>query len=180
VASVGANHLESLLRSVAAGDRQAFRELYRLTAGKLFATARAIVQDRARAEEVLQDAYCRVWERAGSFDPAKGSAITWLATITRRLAIDDVRRRRIELLSLDDETTGVLDIAADIPEIDPIGMGRLKTCLETLRTDYRHVVVLAHVHGLTYEELARRFDKPVGTMKTWVFRGLAELKACIG
>lgn len=172
--------LETLLASVAAGDRQAFRQLYHLTSAKLFATVRAVVPDRARAEEILQDTYCRVWERADRFDPAKGSAITWLATIARRLAIDDARRRRAEVMSIDDESAGILDLAADVHEPDPIGTGRLKTCLEKLRIDYRNVVVLAHVHGLTYEELARRFDKPVGTVKTWVFRGLAELKACIG
>jgi RNA polymerase sigma-70 factor (ECF subfamily) len=171
---------EELLERIALGDGLAFRQLYEATARKLLAIALAILRDRTRAEEVLQDAFARVWERAGTFDRAKGSAIAWLATITRRLAIDEMRRSRTVHVSIDDDQAGLGDLAADVVETDPIGLGRLKTCLEQLRWEHRHAVVLAHIHGLSHEELSQRLDRPVGTIKTWIFRGLANLRICIG
>lgn len=171
---------EQLLSAVARGDRAAFRLLYAATAPRILGVVRRLMRDPARAEDVVQETFVRVWQNAARFDAAKGPALPWLVTIARRLAIDELRRSGPPARSIDDPALNVDALVADIVEPDPMGGGRLRHCLEHLRDEYRQVVVLAHVQGLTYDELAQRFDRPIGTIKTWVHRGLADLKACIG
>ncbi len=175
-----ADALESLLTAVAAGDRAAFRELYRRTAPKLYAIVRALIRNKERSDEILQDAFVRIWRNAARFDPVKGSAMTWLSTLTRRLAIDDLRRRVEPVRSLDADEALQNTLAAEVPDPEPVASGRLGRCLERLRQDYRRAVLLAYIHGFTYEQLSQRLDKPVGTVKTWVHRGLANLRTCMG
>lgn len=170
---------ESLLRRVGAGDRAAFHDLYAATAPRLFAICVALLRDRPRAEEALQEAFVRIWERADSYDPEKGAALAWMTVVTRRIALNELSRRKRPTRSLDDEDDPLPEIAADLPEQDPIGKGRLIHCLGKLEPERRRWVVLAYVHGYSHEELARRFGRPLGTMKSALFRGLAELRKCV-
>ncbi len=172
--------LDDLLISVACGDRSAFRELYRQTAPHLRAVVRALVRDTERSKDIVQDAYVKIWQNAAKFDRAKGSASAWLTTLTRRVAIDDLRRRDLPLSSIEEDETLMQTLAADVAETEPLGMDRIGRCLGKLRDDYRRAILLTYVHGYTYDQLARRFDRPVGTIKTWVHRGLADLRACMG
>jgi RNA polymerase sigma-70 factor, ECF subfamily len=137
------------------------------------------LRDRGRAEEALQEAFVRIWERAKLFEPEKGAALAWMTVVTRRIALNELRRRDNTHKSLDDENEFIAEIAADLPEEDPIGKGRLMNCLERLDQDKRRYVMLAYVHGYSHEELARRFERPLGTMKSILFRGLADLRKCI-
>jgi RNA polymerase sigma-70 factor (ECF subfamily) len=171
---------EALLALVAQRDRQAFRSLYRATAGTLNAVCLGILRDKAVAEEVLQEAYVRVWEHAASFDPAKGTAIAWLVTIARRLALNEIRRRKNAPVAMEDVPEEVDLVAVDKPSETAGASAKLRTCLERLSEDYRRSVILAYVHGLTHAELARRFGRPLGTVKSWVRRGLIDLKECLG
>ncbi len=171
---------ELLLRQIASGDREAFRALYRNTSDMLFSVCLSLLKDRARAEDILQDAFVRVWDKAQSFDPAKGSASTWLVVMTRRLALNELRRHKHDGPSLDDADCDLADtIAADLSEGDPIGKRRLKPCLEKLADMQRESILLAYIHGYTNEELARRFQRPLGTVKSWLLRGLADLRKCL-
>ena len=165
---------------IADGDRTAFRALYAATAPRLMAVARALMRDRTRAEDILQEAFVRTWQNAPKFDGTKGSALAWLTTITRRLAIDELRKGKVPQQSIDDDAILMNTLAADLNEPDPMGTGRLKPCLEQLRDEYRQAVLLSHIYGYTYEELSLRFDRPLGTVKTWVHRGLSDLRMCIG
>jgi RNA polymerase sigma-70 factor (ECF subfamily) len=174
------DNLDDLLISVASGDRPAFRELYRLTAPRLRAVVRALIRDPERSKEIIQDAYVRIWQNAAKFDRTKGTASAWLVTLTRRLAIDELRRRDLPVSSLDEDESLMNTLAADFVETEPLGMDRVSRCLGTLRDDYRRAILLTYVHGYTYDQLSQRFDRPVGTVKTWVHRGLADLRACIG
>jgi RNA polymerase sigma-70 factor (ECF subfamily) len=167
------------LRRVATGDRAAFRDLYAASASRLYAICVALLRDRARAEEALQESFVRIWERAGSYDEAKGAALAWMTVVTRRVALNELRRRDNAHSSLDDDNEPLPQIAADLPEQDPIGKGRLLDCLKKLESDRRQWVLLAYVHGYSHEELARRFKRPLGTMKSTLFRGLADLRKCI-
>jgi RNA polymerase sigma-70 factor, ECF subfamily len=178
-ATLSVDGLEGLLLRIADGDRVAFRDFYAATAPRIMAVARALMRDTAKAEEIVQETYVRLWQNAARYDPTKGHPLAWLTVMTRRLAIDDLRRRR-PVLPLDEAAETVLAALEDeTAEADPLGADRLRSCLGKLRSEYRHVVVLAHVHGYTYEELAQRFDRPVGTIKTWVHRGLADLRICM-
>lgn len=179
-AKVSARNLsnEALLQRVAAGDHAAFRDLYEATASRLYAICVALLKDRARAEETLQESFVRIWERASAYDEARGAALAWMSVVTRRMALNELRRRDNAHSSLDGDDQAP-EIAADLPELDPIGKGRLMECLDRLEAERRQWVLLAYVHGYSHEELARRFERPLGTMKSALFRGLADLRKCI-
>lgn len=172
--------LNDFLAQAAKGDRAAFRALYQATAAQLNGILRAMITNRARREEILQEAFVKIWQNAARFDPEKGSAITWMATVARRLAIDELRRVNPIHQSIDDDEALKNSLAAETPQVESHGTDRLDLCLKQLRGEYQNAIVLAYLHGLTYEELARRLDKPVGTVKTWVHRGLIDLRECMG
>lgn len=173
--------LESLLAAVAEGDRAAFRRLYELTASKLFATILRIVRVRASAEEVLQDVYLRIWQNAGSFSPDAAPARVWMNSIARNRSIDVIRQRSFaSSSSLDDGTDWYERIAEDRDrEADMIDVASLRHCLGTIDAQARDCVLLAYYEGFSREELARRYDRPVNTIKTWLHRSLASLRACL-
>jgi len=131
---------------------------------------------------VLQDVYVRIWERAVSFDPAKASPITWMATIARNRAIDEVRRKSPVSI---EETPESLEVEQAAPSpLDNAEMSedlrRLQKCLQGLDAQRREIVLLAYYNGLSRDELAKRFSHPVATIKTWLHRSLAQLRKCLG
>jgi len=171
------NSLEALLQRVAKKDRAAFHDLYAATSSRLFAICLGLLRDRARAEEALQESFTRIWERAASYDAHKGAALAWMTVLTRRIALNELRRRDNAHASLEEDDAPQL--AADLPERDPLAKGRLVECLDRLGEERRQWVILAYVHGYSHEELAQRFQRPLGTMKSALFRGLADLRKCI-
>lgn len=180
--AIDRSELAALLQRVAARDRAAFTALYARTSAKLFGATLRILRRRDLAEEILQEVYVRVWERAGDYDPALGSALGWLSTIARNRALD-ATRRRVELPLEDLPQAWEIADPADDPAREAERSGelrRLSACLETLADDRRSMVVLAYRDGLTRDELATRFGVPVGTVKTWLHRSLARLKECLG
>ena len=171
---------ELLLRQVAGGDRDAFRTLYANTSRMVYSVCLSLLKDRGRAEDIVQDTYARVWDKAGGFDPEKGSASTWIVVMARRLALNELRRHKHEGPSLDDDESNFADtLAADIPFADPIGKGRLVPCLEKLAELQRKAILMCYVHGYTNEEVSRRLGRPPGTVKSWLSRGLADLRKCM-
>jgi len=174
--------LADLLARVAARDREAFAAVYKATSAKLWGVVVRILPRRDIAEDVLQDVYVRIWERAVSFDPAKASPITWMATIARNRAIDEVRRK--SPVSIED-TPESLEVEQDAPSpLDNTQMSedlrRLQQCLQGLDPEHREIVLLAYYNGLSRDELAKRFSHPVATIKTWLHRSLAQLRKCLG
>jgi RNA polymerase sigma-70 factor (ECF subfamily) len=174
--------LAAALRRVAGGDRAALRIVYDETAAKLFGVCLRILNDRGEAEDVLQEVYLNVWRKAASFDEARASPITWLVAIARNRAIDRVRSGAVTRLSAPiEEASGVSDpapIAAETIETAQENR-RLYACLEELETRQQAAIRAAFIDGLTYEELAERSDVPLGTMKSWIRRGLAKLRVCL-
>jgi RNA polymerase sigma-70 factor, ECF subfamily len=176
----GESNLSGLIVRIAAGDEAAFAALYRLTAARLNGVVSRILPADAAAE-ALQDAYVRIWRRAADFDPAKGSAIAWMAAIARNRALDEVRRPRP--VSLDDMPEG---FEAQADAIDPLaaretseGLRALLACLEGLDKEKRDILMLAYYRGASRKALAERFGKPVPTIKTWLRRSLAQLRMCL-
>ena len=166
---------------IAAGDRGALQELYEASSAKLFGVCLRILSDREESEDVLQEVYLTIWRRADRFDPARASVMTWLSTIARNRAIDRLRTRGplsladpIEDLEIPDASEGAeaLAMAAD-------DRRRLLGCLDQLDERTRQAIRTAFFEGLTYEALARRMDTPLGTVKSWIRRGLARLKGCL-
>jgi RNA polymerase sigma-70 factor (ECF subfamily) len=183
VSEGGQDVLVALLRRVAAGDQAAFRDLYGRTAAKLFATIRRILRSEAAAEDAVQEAYVRVWRRAGDFDPAIASPIAWMTTIARHVAIDAARRASERISAAGDELDAELaDRLADpLADTERLAAGTgLARCLERIEPDRRAMVLLAYCHGWSREELAERFKRPVATIKTLLRRSLIILKECLG
>jgi RNA polymerase sigma-70 factor (ECF subfamily) len=174
--------LARLLGQVARADRQAFAALYNATSAKLYAVILRILRRRDLAEEVLQDVYVRVWQRAGDFDPTRASPITWMAAIARNRALDVVRRATP--LSIEDvpaalEVADTGRLASEQVEISD-ELRRLEACLDRLEPGRKEIVKLAYLEGLSREELARRFGHPVATIKTWLHRSLKQIRDCLG
>lgn len=173
--------LAVILYAVGQGDREALEKVYALTSAKLFGICLRICGDRDAAEDVLQDVYVKIWRQANRFDAARASPITWLATIARNTAIDWRRARRPEV------TEGVdaaMEVADDRPAADAVisaeqERGRISDCLDQLEQRVGTAIRSAFFGGFTYAQLAVRDGVPLGTMKTWVRRGLMQLKACL-
>ena len=162
-------------------DRGAFRDLYVLTRSKLFGICLRICGERQAAEDVLHEVYLTIWRRAGAWEPGRASPITWLATIARNRAID---WRRAQGIRRTDPLDGAPDIADDAPSAEAMLLSsesshRLATCLQALDERQRTAIRTAFFDGVTYADLADRANVPLGTMKSWVRRGLARLKECL-
>jgi RNA polymerase sigma-70 factor (ECF subfamily) len=173
--------LADLLGRIAARDAAAFSALYEATSAKLYGVVARILPRGDAAADALQEAYVRIWEKAGEFDPAKGSPLAWMATIARNRALDEVRRVRPGSL---EDLPESFEPAAD--QVDPLaarerseGLVKLLICLQALDEEKRAVVLLAYYRGLSREALALRFGRPVPTIKTWLHRSLAQLRDCL-
>ena len=170
------------IASAARGEREALRLLYDLTAPKLFALCLRIVGDKGEAEEVLQDVYVTAWQRAGSFDAERASGFTWLTVIARSRAIDRLRSagRRRPAAPLDDALE-VRDPGEDaLTRLEGAEeRNRLLHCLAELEERQAQAIRSAFFGGHTYAELAELSAVPLGTMKSWIRRGLMQLKGCL-
>ena len=173
--------LATALARVADGDRQALDAVYRATSAKLLGVCLRILHDRSESEDVLQEVYITVWRRAGGFDPARGGAAAWLSAIARNRAIDRVRARRplegavpVETVELPDEGPSALNTLQATQE-----EARLYACLDGLEGPARSAIRTAFLEGVTYEALAHRLNTPLGTVKSWVRRGLMKLRSCL-
>jgi RNA polymerase sigma factor (sigma-70 family) len=170
--------LAKLLSAVARGDRAAFKELYQRGAPKLFAILLRILRNKAAAEDVLQEVFLRIWQNAESFS-ADGPAMGWLISIARNRAIDILRAKNpAEPLA---DSDALLERFAEPldRETQMLNIAALRHCLGEIEEPARSCILFAYYEGYSREELARRFGKPVNTIKTWLHRGLAVLKSCL-
>lgn len=179
--SVSSDALAELMPRIAAGDRAALRQLYDATSAKLFAVCLRILSDRDESEDVLQEVYLTIWRRADRFDAARASVMTWISTIARNRSIDRLRARGpmayaepVEELEISDGSRGAdeLLMAAD-------ASGALSGCMGELDERTARVIRTAFYEGVTYEALAHRMETPLGTVKSWIRRGLLKLRACL-
>lgn len=172
--------IADLIARVALGDRAAFAALYQHTSAKLFGVALRILNNRSEAEDVLQEVYIKVWQKAGSFRVDRASPMTWLITIARNLAIDKLRTRRSSLVEFD-ETAEIRDSAPNPEDSAIAGSERKKIdiCLDKLEDEKADAVRQAYLEGWAYKELAAKFGVPLNTMRTWLRRSLLKLKECL-
>ena len=161
----------------AAGDKSALRLIYDLEAARMVGVAIRILRRRDLAEEATHDAFMRIWRSARSYDPSRGSARAWLYTIVRNQALTILRdeRRFGPEDPADNELPQPDQALQRLPE-----SSALRQCLQQLETGRRNAIVLAYVHGFSHGELAGRLGMPLGTIKSWIRRGLASLQECMG
>ncbi len=178
-----AARLAQLLSQCALGNQLAFRELYSMTGPKLFGAALRILRRQDWAEEVLQECYMSIWSHAGDYSPAKSAPLTWMTSIVRNRCLDWLRRPQQEAtgeeyeIAVDawrDENPGPVEqmMAAG----DAAALAR---CLELLESRQRQSIMLAFFHGMSHSQVAGHMNEPLGTVKTWVRRGLERLKVCL-
>jgi len=165
----------------------ALRELYELTSSKLFGVALRVVNNRNWAEDVLQEAYLNIWRIAGDYRAPLSPPMAWMGVIVRSRALDFLRRRASERadagLELDDAITET--VAGD--SANPMDTSQasqqaqaLYECMARLESRQREVVSLAYLRDLSHSELAQQLRLPLGTVKTWIRRGLEQLRGCMG
>ncbi|MBS0579110.1 MAG: sigma-70 family RNA polymerase sigma factor [Proteobacteria bacterium] len=173
---------EALLGQVALGNRAAFETLYRTCADKLFGICLRVLRQRAEAEEALQEVFTNVWHKASQFDPERASAMSWLSIMARNKAIDRLRSLPARSMHTSlEEAAGIADPnASPAPSAEAASeQARLARCLEELEPRRRTLIREAFFGGFTYEELATRLAAPLGSVKSWVRRGLIQLRACL-
>ncbi|MES9834092.1 MAG: sigma-70 family RNA polymerase sigma factor [Candidatus Thiodiazotropha sp. DIVDIV] len=174
--------LEALLAACALSDRKAFARLYRMTSAKLYGVVLRILIRDDLAQDCLQDAYIKVWNNAGSYRAYMAAPLTWMSTIARNQALDLLRKRKREVMDRDDKSMPEQVDGAPLP-LEGLSRSddgrRLEECLGRLKDQQRQVLVLAYFKGLTHDELASHTDTPLGTVKTWIRRGLNQLRRCL-
>lgn len=173
--------LFSLLRRVADRDHAAFRALYERTAPHLFAVALRILRQRDLAEDVVQESFVSIWERAADYDALRGAPLSWLSTIVRHRSIDALRRLGARPEGSRAGEEALADLQAGSATATDRGAERrdLNRCLGQLEDQARRAVVYAYAYGYTHEELALRLGAPLGTVKSWIRRSLDRLKQCL-
>ena len=173
------SNLSRLLEDVAQGDRAAFRSLYDLQSSRLYAVALRITRQSALASDAVHDAFLQVWRNAARFDASRGNAESWMVSLVRYRALDIARRRGREVS--DEGIPEQIDPEPDA--LQQLARGRearaLHDCLAGLTEERRRLIVLAFVDGLSHSELAERVRLPLGTVKSWIRRGLQALRGCL-
>lgn len=181
-ADLAREELKAAIARLADGDRAALEFIYQATSAKLFGICLRILGTKDDAEDALQDVYVSLWRSAGRYDPARASPISWLATFARNRAIDRLRSGKVqsgavpvdEAMEISDETP-LADEQLEVQQSN----AQVHHCIETLEERQRDAIRTAFFHGATYAELAETQGVPLGTMKSWVRRGLAKLKRCL-
>jgi len=172
--------IESLIGSVALGDRKAFNALYDATSAKLLGVCLRILKDRAAAEDAMQDSFIKVWKNADRFAANGYSPMTWLITIARNTAIDRLRATK--------NNADIADFTDAIAASGPTAEGhviaaaearRVSACFNELDPERSAAIKGAYLDGLAYAELADKFGVPLNTMRTWLRRGLIALRECL-
>ncbi len=173
----------ALIQAVAKSDRLAFEQLYRLTSPHLFAVALRMLRQRAWAEEILHECYITIWHNAASFNSALSSPLTWMTHIVRNRCIDWLRsgyarQFHADEAWLDDLSSTPGDVSLD--EQHDRQVARLHHCLQHLSSEQRQSIALAYYQGLSHSDIAGWLQQPVGSVKSWIRRGLDHLRECVG
>jgi RNA polymerase sigma-70 factor (ECF subfamily) len=178
--------LKSWLVAVAKRDGAAFRQLYDATSPKLFGFLQRILNKSEWAEEVLQETYVSVWNNAASYQAALAAPMTWMTTIARNKAFDALRRHDVNVEIDADGFAQEVAQALESPDPTPLAALELSAdaealahCLRRLEALHRQAIALAYYHDLSHSEVAERMELPIGTIKTWIRRGLERLRLCL-
>lgn len=178
--------LASLLARTALADQRAFAELYRVTSPHLYGVALRILREASATEEILQEVFVSVWHHAGSYLPARSRPLTWMTAIVRNRCLDLKRRREIDTVTLSADDADEPDVELPASNATPVELFlgsadalAVRDCLEHLDGGPKQAIALAFFHGLSHAQLASHLREPLGTVKSWVRRGLERLRHCL-
>lgn len=172
-----------LLQETARGNQSAFEQLYKSTSAKMYAVAMRLLRHPESADDVMQEAYVKIWHNASEYLSERGAVLTWMISILRYRAIDKLRKNKRDHLhdDTDDHQDQLIDDKEDLLKfMQQAGDAKvLNGCLEELVDTQRQSIALAFYDGLTHEELSQHYGAPLGTVKSWVRRGLILLRRCL-
>lgn len=181
-ATIAREALRAAMVRLADGDSAALEEIYDATRVKLFGICFRILGDRKEAEDALQDVYVNLWQRADRYDPERASPISWLATFARNRAVDRLRTGKVRGGAVPVEEANPLPDEAPLADallVDAERNAQIHTCIKTLDDNTAKHIRSAFFDGYTYAQLAEAADVPLGTMKSWIRRGLQKLRQCL-
>ncbi|WP_054921466.1 sigma-70 family RNA polymerase sigma factor [Pseudomonas sp. NBRC 111138] len=167
---------EVCLLACARGDHRALHQLYEQDSSRLLGVALRITRNKALAEDIVHDAFIKIWHGARSFDPLRGSARGWVFSVTRHLALDVVRSAGRDV-PLDDQYEPLAEPAQTVEFA--ARSGQIHQCLEQLDPTRRTCILHAYVDGYSHSEIAQKLSTPLGTVKAWIKRSLAALRECM-
>lgn len=162
------------------GDNAAFERLYRQCSPRLYGICLQLLREGAEAEDVVQETFIRIWHSAGDYHEERGSPLNWMITIARYRCLDHLRRQQVDLrarsglVGTDNDQPGPLDMSQMLSQ-----SRLLDDCIGKLEERQRTSILMAYFHGLSHGQLARRMGKPLGTVKSWIRRGMMDLRRCI-
>ena len=165
---------EAHLAACGRGEQQALRALYLQESPRLLGVAKRLVRDTALAEDIVHDAFLKIWHGAARFDPARGSARGWMYSVTRHLALNFLRDHSRE----SHDEIDLPDVTLELD--DQHDCGRIHHCLEQLEPARRSCIVHAYVDGYSHAEISLKLGTPLGTVKAWIKRSLTALRECMG
>ena len=167
-----------LLRKVAVGNQQAFTTLYGNTSGQLYAVALKMLKNRDSAEEALQEAFVSIWYKADYYKEGQGTVLTWMTSIVRYRALDMLRSKKIR--KEDELSDDNLLKSEGIENSTPQYGSEIDDCMNELELQQRQAIHLAYFNGLSHSEVKDHMSIPLGTIKSWIRRGLTSLQRCLG
>lgn len=174
------NQYLSLLSRTAQGDQEAFSRLYQETAGRLYAVSLQMLKRRDLAEDVVQEAFVRIWHNAGEYHAEKGTVLSWMISIARYRALDMLRAAKSRRETSDDQTPESED--RESPELNLYQHRervQIDQCMDELEGSQRQAIHMAYFLGFTHFEVCERLASPLGSVKSWIRRGLERLKRCL-
>lgn len=164
----------TVLRRVSLNDHAAFQQIYELTATRFMSLLmKILLNEKDEAEEVLQEAFVKIWQKANTF--RDGSPMAWMTVIVRNTALDFIRSKKRKIDTLSDEKFE----AVDLIQISNIESWSIQKCLEQLDIGTRDVILQSYYYGFSHSELAQLFEAPLGTIKTQIRNGLKRLSSCL-
>lgn len=180
ISPVDTDELRQLLAQCSLGNRRAFETLYRKVSGHLFAVALRCMGHRDLAEDVVQEAFVRIWNSASQYDANLSAPMTWMISITRNKAIDQLRKHREQPLT-DEQAQALFDESPSAHEQLESHRDNhaLQRCLDTLEGMQRQSIVIAYFHGASHGDLTAQLAAPLGTVKSWIRRGMERLRRCL-
>jgi RNA polymerase sigma-70 factor (ECF subfamily) len=174
---------QDLLVRCAKKDKPAFQQLYHNCSPILYSIALRIVKQKELAEDILQEAFLKIWRSAKLFKPEKGKAITWMIALTRNKALDKLRSLKSRPQEVETEYEGINFITSVLQPDDDTQLNEevsaLMRCLGSMKAEQRECIVLAYYYGYTHMELATKLDQPLGTVKTWISRGQTKIQQAL-
>jgi RNA polymerase sigma-70 factor (ECF subfamily) len=173
-------NLLPLLQKTAAGNQAAFESLYAQTSGQLYAVALKMLKNKEGAEEATQEAYINIWYKASYYQEGQGTVLTWLVSIVRYRALDIIRHKKVRNEDAhDEEYVGDNTDENASPFQSVKGYPKLDMCMNELDSQQRQAIHLAYFNGLSHSEVVQHLSTPLGTIKSWIRRGLVSLQRCL-